>query len=243
MTNEATQSLHAKEFAKHELNRKLTAAMQQNTGLAREAITSFERSEPTVANRLKLNTRLLELANDILQAGDWESSLLLHNVAESIRAERDLLQEQHEMLIEEAAPASARKQSIADDERLLYLSLYQVDGYSLSKWAQLLRGLERYNLSRPVYKLEEQVQKAIRSRGYPITEGYAVVAVKKANIRAQESAQSDRWGQELLSLAENSIQTANIIEFVHVRKKYQFIDGALKLDEEAQIANSAGGNV
>ena len=230
---------YAEQHERLQLSIHLTDVINKNSALMNEAQREFERSPGSVQDRIKFNQRAIDLMQAALSAGDWEKSLLLHNLAAQLQEKLDLLLAQREELLIEASPKKHKLAAVTDQQQVVYLSLYQVDGYSLNKWTQLLLGLERYNLSRPVHANESEAQKAIRSHGDPITEAYVAVVVDKKKIRQQENQQCDRWGQPILNLHENAVLNDNILEFVHNKQRYQVVDSSLVVNDNAHAAGGA----
>jgi Dot/Icm secretion system protein IcmQ len=222
---------HTAQHNKMQRNIHLTELINKNTQLMNDARHDFEHTDGTNSDKIKLNQRLIDLMEEIFGSCDWESSLLLHNIKSELQEHMDTLLEQREQLLEIAAPATTKLATLKPNQRVIYVTLYQVDGYSMPKWSQRLSSLERYNLSRPVYGSEEEVQKALRSRGYPVTEAYVSVIVDKDMVRSLDNPAKDRWGQELISLKEKAVKQSNILQFVHSHKHYNFVDNALVEEE------------
>jgi len=111
----------------------------------------------------------------------------------------------------------------------VYVLLFQQQGHDLKKWAQLLGNIERYILGRPIYEHEDDAQKVIRIKMSEEQEGYIKLAVAQS---AWEKAlnmpeRMDRYGNRLVSLAAGTAKSEHILEFVHGKKRYHFIEGEL----------------
>jgi len=92
-----------------------------------------------------------------------------------------------------------------------------------------LRSIKSYLLGRPVYQNEIDVQKVIRAKLAKTSEAYIVVAIDKTSIRNEPHLppRMDRYKNTLLTLKEGSVTADNIIEFVHMGKRYCFKNGRL----------------
>jgi len=175
---------------------------------------------------------MLTIIDRILAAGDWEVSLFLRNTVKPLKKVKEeivALQSQFENKLEEEDIAPL---SISEGKQLIYLLLYQADGNNLKKWEQLIRTLPRYVQGRPIYESEEHVKKSIRSKLDTSTEAYAVILIDKKNVLPITSgviSSSDRLEQPLVTLRENTVALENILEFVHLNKRYRFQRGKLVL--------------
>ena len=113
---------------------------------------------------------------------------------------------------------------LKEDEVKVYISLYQAEGHDMKKWELQLRSIESYTTGRPVYKNEDDVRKTIRQKVVQTSEAYAIAVVAKSKILANEftAKKLDRSGHELLVIEALAIKPKDVIEFVHLNKRYHF---------------------
>lgn len=178
---------------------------------------------------VEFNRELLAILNELLEAGDWESSLFLKVASKRIRALRDETQ----ILLEQATTQRSPQASsdvLREGYMNVYISLYQADGNDIKKWQNTLKGLAVNNVGRPVYPNDEHVKAGIRARGNQPCEGYATVQIKVSDIIKMPDGRTpkDRYGNELLTVRENAVSLDNIKEFVHANGQlYYFREGKL----------------
>lgn len=164
----------------------------------------------------------------VLQAGDWESSLFLRNTIKPIKALNEkiihlktgLMSNNEAKTLVPAVPAGMI---------LVYVALFQTEGLNLSRWAMQIRSLAHYVQGRPIYRLEEAVQRMIRSKLDHSNDAYAVVAITPEMIMSEAAPRVDRNGCELLMLTDHAIKEGQLIEFVHQDKRYCWLDNQLIL--------------
>lgn len=181
-------------------------------------------------DELEGSCKLISILDELLNNNDWESSLLLRTAKKHLNALKDeakqitdsfKISEQHEDVVS----------SLKEGHIKVYISLYQTEGTKLKIWHDMLKSLSEHSVSRPVYKDEEQVRTAIRSKPDMQRHAYVVVAIPENGIIHFEKPAVDRLGQELLTLKDGVIETRNIIEFVHANeKRYKFRNDMLVLD-------------
>jgi intracellular multiplication protein IcmQ len=184
---------------------------------------------------IKFSKQLITELDSLLNTGDWEKSLFLRAMAKRINNIREDTQD----LVEELNDGDSN--SIIENSNFdktkegyvkVYISLYQADGNNLQIWQIMLKSLAKYSINRPIYAKEEDVKAMIRSKADPIRHSYVVIMVTPDSIIKPESQQTDNLGHELLALKENSIETENIVSFVHANKKnYIFHDNKLILKD------------
>ena len=104
MKEQAAHNLtnHTAQYNKMQQSIQLTELLNKNSELMNQARIDFEHGDETTADSIKLNQRLIDLMDEILQSCDWESSLLLHNLHSELQEKMDLLQEQKQQLQEAA---------------------------------------------------------------------------------------------------------------------------------------------
>lgn len=171
---------------------------------------------------------MITTVDHVMAGGDWESSLFLRNTIKPLMAIKTEAELELSRLEIKATEKSESMQPISENEVEVYISLFQSDGYNMSKWAMQLRSLDRYIVGRPIYINEADIEKRIRLRGATGNEAYVIVVVKKTDIQAEQGAPlKDQFEHSLLLLKEIALKTGRIIAFVHQGTRYHFVDGQL----------------
>jgi intracellular multiplication protein IcmQ len=174
---------------------------------------------------------IIETIDRILEAsqGD-ENSLFLRNTIKPLKRMREQALSLVDEISKQTPQSTAELPKISADMEIVYISIFQNDGLNLAKWELQLRSLPRYIIGRSVYQKEKYVQQLLRQKTLKKScEAYVVIAVKKAALKsaANESPLLDGNGNPLTTLADGSVNTKNIVEFVHEGKRYHFLDGKL----------------
>ena len=219
------------EFKSQELKRKLLECLdreaRQFSDIAR---AYFSKGQLSVEDKTGLLQTVIETVNHVSDAGDWQSSLFLRNTIKplmQIKAEAEL---ELAKLSVKADDTEMKAKPLSELEVEVYVSLFQSDGYNISKWAMQLRSLDRYVVGRPVYQSEEGVQARLRARTQAsANEAYAVVIVKKTEIlsAATGAVLKDQFGHPLVTLKEKALKLGRIAAFVHQGVRYRFVEGQL----------------
>lgn len=209
----------------------LDCLKEENAKLAQDVEAFFDKHHANDTDKLSILESIIASSGRLLSAGDWESSLFLRTQAKRIHAIKDEAELELKRLHQKNAETKAGFQPIAlsENEREVYISLFQSDGYNLDKWAMQLRSLSRYVVGRPVYSNEVDVEKRIRLRAAPASEAYVAVAVKKTDVKDDPFGMPilDQFGHTLLQLSDSAVETGKIVTFVHQGVRYRFVEGAL----------------
>lgn len=167
----------------------------------------------------------LEIIDKVLKSGNWEDSLFLHNTVKPLKKLREEIQHLLQRIEGGNELYDLDLPQLSEDSVKLYISIFQNDGHNMRKWELQLRSITSHLMGRPVYRNEEDVKSAIRLRFVQASEAYIVVGVKKALIQSNSHlpARQDRNGSELVALKPNAVTPENILEFVHMNKRYYFV--------------------
>ena len=218
------------EFKGQDLKKKLLECLDiEARHFSEIARTYFEKDHLSEEDKTGLLHAIITTVDHVLEGGDWQSSLFLRNTIKpllAIKAEAEAELAQLEMKAVESAVVN---QPLSEDEVEVYISLFQSDGYNMSKWAMQLRSLDRYVVGRPIYKNQDDVEKRIRLRAGLGNEGFVIVVVKKNDIQpaGNTAPLKDQFDHTLLTLKETAIKNGRIIAFVHGGTRYYFTDGQL----------------
>src|SRR5437879_3664634 len=111
---------------------------KKNTGGADEATL-----QAVIKRTDTLGERVNTTVDHVVEGGDWNSSLFLRNTIKPLMAiKAEALAELDQLQIK-AGEKSVNIQAAAENEVEVYISLFQSDGYNISKWAMQLRSLDR----------------------------------------------------------------------------------------------------
>lgn len=185
-------------------------------------------------------SELEQLKQEILSAFDkalthdcWNKGLLFQTTAKNLRELREYVNKELAVLDEtekEIDSHHVKVQGLLDKGYVpVFISLHQAEGAKMDSWVAAIKTLVHHNITRPVYRDEQQMQAMIRHRMHPKREGYVVAYVKKGDILPPYAGKvtHDKLGYELLTLRDGCIAIEHIIEFIHDNKRYVFRDGKL----------------
>lgn len=173
-----------------------------------------------------INQKLVKILHDLLATGNWEASLFLRTAHKKLQHLQDTAIALSKKL--DASGEDTNPQRQIASMICIYVSLYQADPYNLKKWENTLRTIREHSINRPLYRDEEHVQAMLRVKASP-NEGYVAIYIQPTDIIPPYAGKliEDRLGHELLTLRDNSLTPDNIIEFVHLGKRYHFTNGNL----------------
>lgn len=195
-------------------------------------MSSQQGSQEEPKTDAQLARELLDALDEALKEGLWEQGVLFQTIGKKLRLLRDRIKKDlcHEK-ISTTAPSSKRPNQFFEQSKLIpvYVSLYMVNGNNIQQWEKLLRTLASRTLTRPIYKQEEDVRKALRTKTMKVNDAYTKVYIDPQNILppSDNNPLRDRHGYELLTLRPRAIKTSNIIEFMHKSGLYLFQKGKL----------------
>jgi len=216
-----------KKLADDENKQQLVESIESENERLKKLLDEFyDQPHRTEGHYAEVNESILQAIDKLLASGDWESSLFLRNAAKPLKeAREEIIKLQQKMKAKEGL--KQKKIVLTDDMQVVYVSIYQSEGHNLAKWEKQLHSVSKYLQGRPVYSTEEEAVRAIRAKLMPGSEAYIKVAIKKAAILTSMKPLKDRLEQPLLNLAEGAVQPENIIEFVHMNKRYSFVGDRL----------------
>lgn len=113
--------------------------------------------------------------------------------------------------------AETRKDKIAENETLVYVYLYNVQGLVLKTWLKMLNPsvFYEYSVNRPIYAERGLVEGFIRGRTNKVQHAYLMIAVKKEDIISHGESRQDAVGQPLIKVKEGSLRIERLIAFTH----------------------------
>ena len=210
----------------------LLETLQSEEKQLKTLLEEFYRQPRSSESCLTCANHIVVLLDRIFSAGDWEESLFLRNTAKPLRK----IYEDAQEAIQKLQGNSAQNYTLSvlqEDEKLLFISLFQSQGLDLRKWEAQLNSIDRYLLGRPIYFEEADVARAIRIKAIQTAEAYCSMVIKKAWILNDllRPPRLDRNGRPLVNVKPGQIRSEYIREFVHQGDRYYFVNGKLLLRE------------
>ena len=218
------------DFKSFDLKKKLLECLDKEARQFSEiARTYFTKENLSKEDKTGLLNAVIATVDHVVSAGEWDSSLFLRNTIKPLIAIKAEAQAELERLQLKANEKSVVIKAASDNEVEVYISLFQSDGYNISKWAMQLRSLDRYVVGRPIYKTEGDVEKRIRLRNAGGNEAYVAVVVRQMDVQSDQFAAplKDQFDHPLMTLKEIALNNGRINAFVHEGKRYHFVDGQL----------------
>lgn len=189
--------------------------------------------------------------DELIKQGPWKKSLFLESIGKKLEEVRNAFLVGMRL---KAAPgaqsnetnkgAKDGKMNLAEDELLIYVSLYNAaGGDDIISWGKIISNMGTQIISRPIYAKEDEILKFIRSKSKPENEGYACVLTKKTQImiRPGGDAPKDPLGHSLLVVKEGAIDDKNILKFVHDGVEYSYKDAKLTLIKKSEVEPRVSG--
>lgn len=217
-------------FKGQELKKKLLECLDKEAREFSEvARTYFDKEHLSKDDKAGLLKAVISAIDHVVSAGDWNSSLFLRNTIKPLLAIKAEAEAELDHLHIKVSDKSIKIHPATENEVEVYISLFQSDGYNISKWAMQLRSLDRYVVGRPVYKNEADVKKRIRLRNAAANEAYVAVIVKKMDVQSDPftAPLKDQFDHPLLLLKETALKHGRIVAFVHQGMRYYFVEGQL----------------
>ena len=215
---------------KTELKRQLLAGMIEKREAVMQKLNEFMQNDlHEKADYVTLAEAIISEVDTLLGENDYESSLFLRNTVKPLKTMREDAATLLEQLSGQDEIERHTVAQLSEDSVAVYILVFQQQGHDLNKWTQMLRGLGRYVLGRPIYATAEMAEAVIRNKLSQEHEGYVKVAVEKSALEAgkQLSKRKDRFGNELITLPAGAVNSRYILEFVQGKKRYHFIKGEL----------------
>lgn len=181
---------------------------------------------------LKKAKQTLQALDESLAAKSWnESSLIImiHKKLSLMRADLAAKIAKFEEGETESPEYLAHRAHLSTSHKLVYISLYSLEGINIGSWEKIIANLQRQIVSRPVYANEKDVQNIIKTKEKKINEAYVSFYVDKLDILDlhADKVPLDKLGKPMLVLKDNAINLENIESFFHVSGKYRYSRGRL----------------
>lgn len=189
----------------------------------------------------KLKQELIQiLSNLIVSGGKWEQNNLLKAMAQKLQILQDklILGVQEDAVQAEAPKEQKRLASLKQkaDMIIVFILLYQADGFNMNKWAALLNSVSDLSTSRPIYQQEADIQAVIHAKEYKQNEAYAAIYIFPDDIvpaaLVQGQTEKDKKGHPLFFVKEGALKLQNLAYFVHDSGRYILEQGHLVRQQE-----------
>lgn len=124
---------------------------------------------------------------------------------------------------------SDSKNSIAEDEVVVYVYLYNAQGLVFNTWQKMISPsvFYEYSVNRPIYVNQADVESFIRSRSNKFQHAFLAIVIKKEEMLVSlEGAESlkDQVGNPLIKIKEGCLQIQKMISFMHQDHQYVLND-------------------
>jgi len=183
---------------------------------------------------VQIARELLKGLDKAIQQGPWQKGTLFQNMGKRLRHLREKLIDamDEEPTHQQTTTSTSITQHHASKDpnyQAIYISLYNTDGNSLTKWEKIIAALNTSNTTRPIYQNEADLHMILRSKSNKTNDGYAIVYVLKTNILTSpaDNQPQDKFEHPLLHLKPNAISPNNIAKFIHKSRHYLVKNGKL----------------
>lgn len=176
--------------------------------------------------------KILQALDDALAAGPWNENSFIIMLNKKLRVIRDDLAAKialYEAGETDSPEYIAHRSQLSVSHKLVYVSLYSLEGINIVAWEKIIANLPRQIVSRPVYANEEDALNIIKSKEKKINEAYAAIYVSEADILqlSPDKVPMDKLGKPIMVLKDNAIHLENIEYFYHMTGKYRYLHGRL----------------
>lgn len=177
---------------------------------------------------------ILDALNNTIEKGQWGDNLFFQAMLKKLTEVRERLKRDTHLVESNSGQGmpTTLYGRVAQRSGLVeaYILLYNADGNNIPKWESALQMINKFIVSRPIYRHENEVKAALRAATNKMNEGYAVVFIHEEDIIKPSSDQCphDRYGNELLVLREGAVKRENITRFVHKTGNYKYEDDKLE---------------
>ena len=183
-------------------------------------------------NTLTQAKKTLQALDEALSAGPWNETSFIVVVGKKLKLLRDDLAAKIAKFEEDETSAPeyvAHRAHLSASHKLVFVSLYSIEGINIGSWERIIDNLQRQIVSRPVYAQEEDVQNIIKTKDKKINEAYVSLYIAQADILElpADKIPLDKLGKPMMVLKDNAINLQNIEYFYHITGKYRYSHGHL----------------
>jgi hypothetical protein len=210
------------------LREKLIECFAASEALIAKAVQNFEsQPERTLEAKLVLSQQLVGVLDQLLRYENWDVSPFATQLLKPTRKKRAELLAFIEDNSGRVSTKVWKKPICKAGFQEAYILLYQSSGADLRGWESQVTDLHRMAVSRPLYAYEEDVQRAIRYRNSPMTDGYALLHLPSDYLQVGPVEHKDKFGQNLLQFRKTNLQPSFVKAFYYEGNVYELEEGSL----------------
>lgn len=173
-------------------------------------------------NDLSIKQALFSIVKELV-ASD-EALRQKNQVGDKFRFIRERLQnlyQEVETSLENEASQTEAEKPLSEDDRLVFVYLYNAQGILLPTWQKLLSAQTFYDhsVNRPIYGDEKEIQAFISTKPNPKQHGYLIFSVRREEV--QLSGTKDTLGAYLMKVKEGVLKFSGLKGFVNHQRRYQ----------------------
>lgn len=109
--------------------------------------------------------------------------------------------------------------SIAEDEMLVYIYLFNAQGITLQTWQKMVNQsvFYEYSVNRPIYIDKAHIEAFINRKANKVQHGYVSVIIKKQDVLTVEGGEllKDMYDHPIIKVREGSLHLNKLIAFTH----------------------------
>jgi len=173
--------------------------------------------------------KIVSMLDSVISIEGWDDSPFLRNIMKPLQEiKQDALDFLEDSDNEAGLPVKLRE--LADNEQVMYMTLYQAGADKYSDWGVQLLSIRRTLLGRPVYFSEHAAQGVCRAKVDHSSDAYIVLHVNKNIVEPAKLSQGykDQNDNDFITLEPGAITAENIVEFVYCGERYVFNEGKLQ---------------
>lgn len=166
--------------------------------------------------------QLLNLIRDMIQQDkDLREKF---NIGDKFRFIRDrlhaLLTHAEESLKTVDKEIEKQQQELAEDEMVVYVYLFNVQGLVLQSWQKMLKPsvFYEYSINRPIYVSKSAIQSLIKNKANSSQHGYLTIIIKKKDLLT--SAGDADQDKSIAKVKEGSLRFEKLITFTYNNQDY-----------------------
>lgn len=215
--------------ASSEMYQELHDLLQQQQALLQDAVAKFQASDRTEQHKQTLNTKIVMALEPIVHDQRWQQTAFMRNLVAAYVETYEQACEQDTKFSQKLASPAMRRQQLQEGQCEIFIHLYQTDGYDLTRWDLQLSMLLQSRMTRPIYGAESDIQQVMRARMSQANDAYVIAIIKNTDLLADLTGlkQEDSLGQPLIYLNDQALCQENLIELVHLNKRYPVVKGCI----------------
>ena len=167
---------------------------------------------------------VLAAFDQVIEDGPWNHSNFLRVTCRNLEKLRDDFHNQVKSTQEQEQITNnlVNRVALRASQKEVFLSLYNINGSSLSAWEKIIHNLPSHVISRAIYAQEADVQAFIKTRDNKVNEAYVSIWVNPNDILvlSPDKTPKDRFGKALITLKDKAVLISNMNNFTHMSIQY-----------------------